>query len=312
MITRRELLRHLALASAASAWPAAVWPAAQAPRRRLLCFTKSAGWDHSVVRRGAGDAPSLVERAVRTLGERGGFEVVCTKDGSMFTPERLGRFDAFFFYTTGDLTTPGTDRWRPFPPGGKEALLAAVRGGKGFVGVHSATDTFHTQPDPEDQSQRYVLHGARVDPFIAMLGGEFITHGAEQAARVRTVDARFPGLDALGVGGVPRMDAPRMGEWYSLKDFAPDLHVLQVVETAGMTGPAYARAPYPVTWARAHGRGRVFYSALGHREEEWADPAFLALLLGATRWALGDARAPALTPNLAAAAPGYAELPPRG
>ena len=136
-----------------------------------------------------------------------------------------------------------------------------------------------------------------------MLGAEFIIHGEQQAAPVRTIDAAFPGASGFTSG------APRMGEWYSLRDFAPDLHVIQVLETAAMTGAPYARGPYPVTWARRHGAGRVFYSALGHREEEWADPAFLGLLLGGIRWSVGDARA-ATPPNLAAAAPRSADLPP--
>ena len=122
---------------------------------------------------------------------------------------------------------------------------------------------------------------------------------------MRVVDARFPGMQGFTDG------APRMGEWYSLKDFAPDLHVVQVLETAGMAGAPYARGPYPVTWARRHGAGRVFYTALGHREEEWDDPALLGLLLGAVRWAFGDVAA-ATAPNLAAAAPRAAELPPVG
>lgn len=246
MSDRRRFLAQLALLSLAGACArpaagAALTAAAAPRRRRLLCFTKSSGWEHSVVKRGAGGAPSLVERTLAAMGEREGFDVTCTKDGGVFTPAGLAAFDAFFFYTTGDLTTPGTDRQPPMPAGGKAALLAAVRAGKGFVGVHSASDTFHTLPDPADRSRRHLSNGAAVDPYIAMLGGEFIAHGAQQAAPVRGVDARFPGMRGFTDG------APRMGEWYSLKDFAPDLHVMQVLETAGMTGAEYQRGPYPVT-----------------------------------------------------------------
>jgi type 1 glutamine amidotransferase len=56
---------------------------------------------------------------------------------------------------------------------GKEALLAAIRNGKGFIGVHSASDTFHSKEEPyETQPQ--------LDPYIAMLGGEFLSHGSQQ------------------------------------------------------------------------------------------------------------------------------------
>jgi hypothetical protein len=294
VIDRRRFLAGLAgaaAAAAAGAAPAAGAPHAAAPRRRLLCFTKSAGWEHSVVKRGAGGAPGLVERAVAALGARDGFDVTCTKDGRVFTPAGLRPYDAFLLYTTGDLATPGTDREPPMPPDGKRALLDAVRAGKGFVGVHSASDTFHSPPR------------GPVDPYVAMLGGEFVAHGEQQAAPLRTVDARFPGMQGFADG------AARMGEWYSLKHFAPDLHVVQVLDTARMTGDEYRRGPYPVTWARRHGRGRVFYTALGHREEEWADPALLGLVAGALRWAFRDADA-ATPPNLPAAAPRAAELPP--
>lgn len=186
------------------------------------------------------------------------------------------------------------------PPGGKAALLTAVEGGKGFVGAHSASDTFHAAGG--NRAARYAARGA-ADPYLAMLGGEFIGHGRQQATPVRVVDARFPGMQGFADG------TPRMGEWYSLRDFAPDLHVLQVLETARMPDRDYQRGPYPVTWARRHGAGRVFYTALGHREDEWADPAFLGLALGGTRWAFGDAGAD-VRPNLAAAAPRSAELPP--
>ena len=302
MIGRRGFLARLALLPLGGTYAPSIAHAA-VPRRRLLCFTKSSGWEHSVVKRGPGDAPGLVERAVTALGAHEGFDVTCTKDGGVFTPDGLRAYDAFLFYTTGDLAAPGTDKQPPMPPGGKQALLDAVRTGRGFVGVHSATDTFLTGPDPYAPATRYAGHGAAIDPYLAMVGGEFIAHGAQQAAPVRVADARFPGAAGVADG------APRLGEWYSLKDFAPDLHVVHVLDTAGMAGEDYRRGPYPVTWARRHGRGRVFYTAFGHREEEWADPALLGLLAGALRWAFGDAEAD-VRPTLKAAAPRAAELPP--
>jgi type 1 glutamine amidotransferase len=65
-----------------------------------------------------------------------------------------------------------------------------------------------------------------------------------------------------------------------------------------------------MTWARMQGKGRVFYTAIGDRPENWENPFFLNLLAGGLRWSLGDVAA-SVTPNLAAAAPGYADIPPR-
>ena len=48
-----------------------------------------------------------------------------------------------------------------------------------------------------------------------------------------------------------------------------------------MEGPSYKRPPYPSTWARMHGKGRVFYTSMGHREDVWTSPEFQAVLIGA-------------------------------
>jgi len=86
-------------------------------------------------------------------------------------------------------------------------------------------------------------------------------------------------------------------EWYAQRNFAKDLHVILVQETALMQGDCYRRPDYPNTWARRHGQGRVFYTALGNREEVWTNPFFQALVFGGFAWALGNVQAEA-EPNL--------------
>lgn len=270
------------------------------PKRRLLFFTKSSGFEHPAIRRAGGDL-GHAERVLTDLGAAHGFEVTCTKDGSVFTPENIAKYDAFVFYTTGDLTTAATDKNPPMTPQGKAALLAAIRDGKGFVGTHSASDTFHTEPD--NQEQRYVNHAEKVDPYVAMLGAEFINHDRQQVAKMIVVDPKFPGCGDLG------SSFELMEEWYSLKDFAPNLHVLLVQETMGMDGRNYRRPPFPATWARMHGKGRVFYTSMGHREDVWTNPKFQAIFLGGIAWAAGNVEAN-VTPNLGSAAPRANELPP--
>ncbi|MBU4272541.1 MAG: ThuA domain-containing protein [Planctomycetes bacterium] len=66
----------------------------------------------------------------------------------------------------------------------------------------------------------------------------------------------------------------------------------------GMQGDAYRRPPYPATWARMHGKGRAFYTSLGHREDVWTNPIFQQVILGGLSWALGHADAD-ITPNFA-------------
>src|SRR5262249_13311125 len=149
-------------------------------------------------------------------------EVTCTKDGREFLPETIAKYDAFLFETTMDLTKEGGDHNPPMPPEGKKALLQAIADGKGFVGCHCASDTFHS-PGSRDKNQ----DSEHIDPYIAMLGGEFIIHGSQQKARMRVVDHEFPGTEGL-------QDFDLLEEWYALKNFAPDLHVILVQQTDGM------------------------------------------------------------------------------
>jgi type 1 glutamine amidotransferase len=265
-------------------------PGEKGASKTVLFFSRSQGYEHSVIAR-KGNAPSLAEETLQALLSPLGVRVVASKDGGLFTKEALSRFDAFVFFTTGDLTKPGGDGNPPMSPDGKDAFLSLIKEGRGFVGIHSATDTFpspgsRTDPGPP----------AQVDPYVAMLGGEFIVHNAQQEARARVVDHKFPGMAALGES------LSWTEEWYSLRNFAKDLHVLLVMETAGMVGPAYQRPPYPNTWARFHGKGPVFYTALGHREDVWANPLFKGLLTGGLLFALG-LREAACPGNLAEVTP---------
>jgi type 1 glutamine amidotransferase len=137
---------------------------------------------------------------------------------------------------------------------------------------------------------------------VKLLGGEFIIHGKQQKATMRCVDPKFPGMENVG----ERFDL--MEEWYSLKDFPDDLHVLLVQETSSMEGPMYQRPAYPATWVRSHGKGHIFYTSMGHREDVWTNPTFQEILVGGIRWALGDAKADT-TPNLKTVTPGALSNP---
>ncbi len=298
--SRREFLRAATLTGAGLALSN---PLLGASNKSVLVFTKSSGWEHDVVKR-VGGKPSIVDDTINELGNKHGFSAGVTKDGRIFDSKEFHSYAGMVFFTTGDLTTLGTDGKPPMSAKGKQALLDAVRDGMGFVGVHAAADTFHTLPDPEDRSNRYIAHGDQEDPYLRMLGAEFIIHGREprlQDANLIVNDPKFPGLE--GVASPVSFNE----EWYSLKDFMPDLHVILTLDTQGMKGECYQRAPYPATWARQNGKGRVFYTAMGDRPENWKNEFFLNLLAGGIRWTIGDASA-RLDANLKQAAPGYADL----
>lgn len=300
---RREFLRGAAVTSTGLALAKRL-PAA--PTKSVLVFTKSSGFEHEVVKRINGK-PSVVDDTINALGDQHGFQVGVTKDGRIFDERKFHDYSAVVFFTTGDLTTLGTDGKPPMSPEGKEKLLEAIHKGMGFVGIHAAADTFHPQPDPKDLSNRYIAHGDQQDPYLKMLGAEFIIHGGDprlQDANLIVSDPKFPGLE--GVTSPVSLNE----EWYSLKDFQSDLHVILTLDTQGMRGACYERAPYPVTWARMHGKGRVFYTAIGDRPENWKNESFLHLLGGGIRWAIGGVNAN-VESNLKEAAPGYAEIPPK-
>jgi hypothetical protein len=252
--------------------------------KRVLFFSKSAGFEHGPIHR-EGGALSPAEQLLVAFGRKHGFGVDCTKDGSVFTPMRLEDYDLFLFCTTGNLLEAGADGQPPMPAGGKQVLLDAIAGGKGFVGVHNASDTFHGE-------------GEGVDPFIAMLGGEFRTHGSQQNATQELTSPSFPGLEDLPAS------FETFDEWYCQRNLASDLHVILLQHTDGMTGEMYEGQPaYPSAWARNHGAGRVFYTSMGHNIENWEAEVFLKVLLAGLNWAAGRTEAD-LTPNIAAVAPG--------
>ncbi|MCB1229357.1 MAG: ThuA domain-containing protein [Verrucomicrobiae bacterium] len=275
---------------------------AVAAPRKILFFTKSSGYEHSVISWKDGK-PSYAEKILLDLGEKNDWEFTFSKDGSLFSPDYLKQFDAVMFYTTGDLCSPGTDGNPPMSPEGKQALFDFVNSGKGFIGTHSASDTFHTANEADKGPDRYLNHGKDADPYVRFLGGEFIKHGAQQVVKNTVTDAKFPGFEKVG---------PEYGfqeEWYSLKDFTPNIHVLTVIDAPSMEGAEYQRPAYPNTWARTEGDGRVFYTAMGHREDVWTNPIFQDILVGGIRWALGDVSAE-VPPNIESAAPGAYTNPP--
>ena len=279
---------------------AATWTAlsgrpalAQGKRARVLYFTRSVGFEHSPVKR-KGTELAFSEKLLVEWGKEAGFDVECSKDGSLFEKD-LDKYDLFAFYTCGDQTRPDQYGNPPMTVAGKKRFLDAIAAGKGYVGFHSAADSFHSAGH-RDEVQK------ELDSYVAMVGGEFVIHGHQQETTLRVTSSKFPGVKDMGEA------SKFMEEWYALKNFSKDLHVILLQETKGMTDPCYQRPPFPATWARPHGKGRVFYTSFGHREDIWTNPKVKALVLGGFGWALGRVDAD-ITPNLDQVAPGADQIP---
>jgi uncharacterized protein len=223
---------------------------------RILYLTHSAGYRHEVI--------PLSGEILKRIGEMSPrFEVAATEDVSVFTKENLRRFGAVMFFTTGEL---------PMGESQKQALLDFVRGGGGFVGVHSATDTFYRWPE-----------------YGKLIGGYFDQHPWHQAVRVDVADRSDPLVAFIG----PSLALS--DEIYQIRDFdVGGSHVLLRLDPASvdLTRDNVHRHPYgwPLAWTRAYGNGRVFYTALGHEEGVWRDVRFQTLLHNAVLWAIGASR----------------------
>jgi len=223
------------------------------PSKRLLVVTFTAGFRHSSI--------PIAEATLADLGTRNSLYVTefCRTDADVrarLTPSGLASIDAVFFAnTTGDLGIPDVP-----------AFLAWIAAGHAFLGAHSAADTYHESP-----------------AYLDMLGGEFQTHGAIVEADVRVDDPADPSVAHLS----PRFRIT--DELYRFtRNSRANVHVLLSMDRVPPDGVGEAGAPADLlmAWRKEYGRGRVFYTAFGHREETWQDARFQQHLLGGLRWAL--------------------------
>ena len=272
MKRRAMLLTTGAAVFGLSAFPLGWVSAEDKKKPKVLYFTKSGGYVHSVVDR-KGEPLAFSEKILTELGRKNGFEVECSQDAAVFDGD-LAKYDLLVFYTSGNMLDEKQ----------KKNLLDAVATGKPFVGLHATADSFRL-PDKEE-----------IDPFTAMLGAEFVKHGAPQKAKMKVTSPHFPGVEKFGDG------FELYDEWYYYKKFSKDLHVILLQETEGMKGEEYRRPAYPATWAKMSGKGRVFYTSMGHFEKVWEDKTFQEVLLAGIAWALGNANAD-IKPNIGEVAP---------
>jgi type 1 glutamine amidotransferase len=235
---------------------------APSARARVLMVTYSAGYEHEVVHRPGPGVLSTAERVVDELARRSGrFEVthVATRDDvQRLTAATVRAHRVMLFFTTGEL---------PMPAATRDALLSSVREGAGFVGVHSATDTWYAVPE-----------------YGALLGGVFDGHPWHQRVRLIVEDRAHPATQHLGESMEINDEIYQFRDWSRTR-----VHVLLRLDPRSVDIGRGKRADgdYALAWTRSYGRGRVMYTALGHEPAVWADARFHAHLLGAIDWALG-------------------------
>jgi type 1 glutamine amidotransferase len=221
---------------------------------RALLVTTTNGWRHESVHAGV--------LAIQQLGLRNLFDVVYFDDPNSFTDKRLEQFQVVIFLnTTGNILDTAQQK----------VMERFIQSGKGFVGIHSASDTEYDW-----------------EWYTKLLGRMFKIHPAIQTAKIKILDPKFPGLQDFADGKL------WTEEWY---EFGPEKtpglnYVLGVDETTYNAKVDWGRvkgegmgAVHPLAWYHNYDGGRAFYTALGHVPTNFSEPAFLNHLYAGILWA---------------------------
>ncbi|MCI0640236.1 MAG: ThuA domain-containing protein [Gemmataceae bacterium] len=204
--------------------------------------------------------PCVVEKTFMELAKKHNFTVVCSQNSRKeIDADNLKNFDAVFFYTTGEL---------PLSDVQKADFLAFVRNGKGLIGSHCAADTFYKWRD-----------------YGEMIGAYFAGHPPGiQKIRIQVEDRNNPATKHFP------QTFDYDDEIYQFKDpYSRDkLRVLMSIDMKVTTKNLWRKdGDNPLAWVRDYGKGRVFYTALGHRDEVWHDPQFQQHVIGGLRFVFG-------------------------
>jgi len=237
-------------------------------KRKILVFYRCEGFRHRSI--------PIGNKAFEIMGVKtGAFDVVVSDDMAMFTAEKLKGFDAVLLNNTTRLKFTDPER--------RKALLDFVKGGKGLIGIHAASDNFYDWPE-----------GA------AMIGGLFSGHpwGGGGTWAVKIDEPNHPLNKAFGGKGFKIKD-----EMYQFKaPYSRDkLRVLLSLDLSDKaTGSRKGNRQdkdYAVSWIQQIGKGRMFYCGLGHNNPVFWNKAVLQHFLDGIQYALGDLEADATPSN---------------
>jgi hypothetical protein len=232
--------------------------------KHVLIVGQTKGFEH--------DSISAAMVAVYDMGKESGlWDTTIRTDTELITKKDLSRnsknlnyFDVLIFAsTTGELDLDSSQ---------KQDMMSFIKeDGKGFVGIHAALDTNYTWPE-----------------YGEMIGGWFDQHpwGTFNAPIVNEAPD-FPAMRHF-----PK-EFVKFDEIYQPKEWSRDkVNVLLSLDATKLdysNNPRIHRSDhdFPVAWTKPYGKGRVFYSTLGHTEEAWEDPDIRKMYFEAIKWALG-------------------------
>ena len=241
---------------------ATVMAQSAAPRKRLLVIGEEKGYRHEAVTHAMvtierlGRDTGLWDTVIRTDTE------ALTKTKLEYNAKTLNDFDGVLFYTGGTLEMDDQK---------KADFMSFIHDdGKGFIGIHSAAITFTQWP-----------------AYGEMLGGYYDEHPWNTfEAPIVLEDAAFPGMQSW------KPSFTLTDEIYQITMFSrANTRVLMRLDPSklDLKNPRVHRTDhdFAVAWAKMYGKGRVFYSTLGHVEANWDRPEFQAMVTGAITWAVG-------------------------
>jgi len=235
-------------------WLGSLSLSAKAEQFNVLLFTKTNGWHHESINEGV--------TAMRAMALRHHFTLDWHEDPSIFSDEKLQKYQAVvFLLTTGDILNDEQ----------QAAMERFIRAGKGYVGIHSASDTEYDW-----------------DWYTKMVGRTFHIHPLIQTAELSVIDRKFPGVE--------RMPNQFLwtDEWY---EFGAERikgmnYILSVDEKTYDPAADWGTKKgtgmgkfHPISWYHAYDGGRAFYTALGHLPATYSDPLFLEHIYGGLYWA---------------------------
>lgn len=224
-------------------------PADAGNAKRVLLFSKTAGFRHASIEKAAATLSGL--SATRD------WTVTTSEDATLFTDAGLTDFDVVvFLMTSGDiLTLPQQSAFERF-----------IQGGGSFVGVHSATDTEYD----------WAWYGKLVGAF-------FSSHPAIQSGSLIVERGGH-----LATHHLPTT-WKRSDEYYSFQASprAGVQVLVSLDESSYAPGGSAMGADHPIAWYQRFDGGRSFYTALGHTEASWDESAFVSHVAGGIDWALG-------------------------
>ena len=221
--------------------------------KKILFVTHSAGFRH-------GSIPTAHKVLTKVGLDSGYFEVTATNDTDQINPEGLKKYDGVAFYTTGDKK-----QFR-LSEANRDYFINWVKEGHAFAGFHSATDTYKDW-----------------EPYWDMIGGSFDGHPWHEDVTIDVEDPSHPSALHLDTQWTIK------DEIYQFRNYNRDrIHVILSMNPKSVKGKGKRKdGDYAVAWCRAFGKGKVFYTSLGHRDDVWNNPVYQKHIEGGVLYALG-------------------------